>query len=86
MDIEAAKMLGSGIAVVGVIASVVGAFYYLRIIKIMYFDEPEETLERSTSREINLIVSGTGVLTLFFFVFPAPLLAWAKAAAAALLP
>ena len=74
------------LAVVGVIASVVGAFYYLRIIKIMYFDEPEETLERSTSREINLIVSGTGVLTLFFFVFPAPLLAWAKAAAAALLP
>ena len=74
------------LSVVGVMASVVGAYYYLRIVKLMYFDEPEEAIERSASREINLIVSGAGVLTLFFFVFPAPLLAWAQAAAAALLP
>jgi len=71
---------------VGVLASVVGAYYYLRIVKLMYFDEPEETLERSTSREINWIVTGAGVLTLFFFVFPAPLLSWTQAATAALLP
>jgi NADH-quinone oxidoreductase subunit N len=74
------------LSVVGVLASVVGAYYYLRIVKLMYFDEPEETLERSTSREINWIVTGAGVLTLFFFVFPAPLLSWTQAATAALLP
>ena len=33
------------LAVIGVVASVVGAYYYLRIVKLMYFDEPEGTFE-----------------------------------------
>ena len=34
------------LAVIGVLASVIGAYYYLRIVKIMYFDEPAKGFER----------------------------------------
>jgi NADH-quinone oxidoreductase subunit N len=74
------------LAVIGVLASVVGAFYYLRIVKVMYFDEPAEPFETGAASEINYILAGSGVLTLLFFVYPAPLLAWTEAAAAVLLP
>ena len=38
------------LAVIGVLASVVGAYYYVRIVKIMYFDEPKESVPRASSR------------------------------------
>ncbi len=38
------------LAVIGVVASVVGAYYYLRIVKIMYFDEPAEHFEPMVAR------------------------------------
>ena len=40
----------SALAVIGVLASVVGAYYYLRIVKMMYFDEPAERLEPMPAR------------------------------------
>lgn len=72
-----------GLAVIGVLTSVVGAYYYLRIVKVMYFDEPVEAFDppRLANR---LIVLGAGVFTLFYIVFPAPLLDSAKVAAQAL--
>ncbi len=72
------------LAVTGVLASVVGAFYYLRIIKIMYFDAPAEVLDVPAAPETRVILAGTAVFTLFFFVYPAPFLAGAQAAALAL--
>jgi NADH-quinone oxidoreductase subunit N len=74
------------LAVVGVLASVVAAFYYLRIIKIMYFDEPAEGLDRPLGRPVTLVmvVATLGVLLLTFI--PGPLLAGAKMAALALFP
>ncbi len=74
------------LAVIGVLASVVGAFYYIRIVKVMYFDEPAEVFEPLPGREIGYILAGSSVLTLMFFVYPAPLLAWTLAAARVLLP
>ena len=74
------------LAIVGVVASVVGAFYYLRIIKIMYFDEPVDAFEKPLRREISVIMTVAGVFTVFFFVIPAPFLAAAQTAALALLP
>ncbi len=73
------------LAVIGVVTSVVGAFYYLRIVKLMYFDEPAEAFEKPAGMELSLVMAGTGLFTLFFFVYPAPLVLWAQAAAAALL-
>ena len=66
------------------LASVVGAYYYLRIIKVMYFDEPVEALDRTISAEVSLVIAGTSLFTLLFFFFPAPLLNSAAAAAASL--
>ncbi len=73
------------LAVIGVLSSVVGAFYYLRIVKLMYFDEPTEAFDRPFGREMNLVMGVTGVITLLFFVFPTPIISGAEAAAAALL-
>ena len=74
------------LAVIGLIASVVAAFYYLRIIKVMYFDDPAEPFERPIGTEMTVVLGGAGIFTMFFFVYPAPLLATAQTAAAALFP
>ena len=68
------------LAVVGVLTSVVGAFYYLRVIKVMYFDKPEPAFDpRAPSISF---VGGVGVLvTSLFFVFPAPIVSAAQQAA-----
>jgi NADH-quinone oxidoreductase subunit N len=73
------------LAVVGVLSSVVGAFYYLRIVKLMYFDEPVESFDQPFGREMSLIMGAAGAITLLFFVFPSPIVAGAEAAAASLL-
>ncbi len=71
------------LAVIGVLASVVGAYYYLRIIKIMYFDEPAERFEPMPG-VLKAVLAVSGVLVIFFFLFPAPLVAAADVAAKAL--
>ena len=71
------------LAVIGVLASVVGAYYYVRIVKIMYFDDPAEEFEPMPG-EIKLIIGLAGAFVLLFFVYPAPLVSAAGTAAAAL--
>ena len=75
-----------GLAIFGVLASVVGAYYYIRIVKVMYFDEPTDGFDRPIGVELSAVLAGTGIITLLFFAYPAPLLAGAEAAAAALMP
>lgn len=72
------------LAIIGVLTSVVAAFYYLRIIKVMYFDDVSDALDRTVRREIGLVVLGTSAVILLFFALPGPLLDGAGAAAAAL--
>ena len=74
------------LAVIGVLASVVGAFYYLRIIKVMYFDEPGEPFESPMSVEMRAIIGVCGVFVVFFAFYTAPVIASAQIAAAALVP
>jgi NADH-quinone oxidoreductase subunit N len=71
------------LAVLGVIASVVGAFYYLTIIKVMYFDEPAERFERMPN-ELKFVLGVSGLFNLLFFVYPGPLLDQAAIAARSL--
>jgi NADH-quinone oxidoreductase subunit N len=71
------------LAVVGVLLSVVGAFYYLRIVKIMYFDEPVGAFE-PMPRLLAVVLGASGLLILFYFVYPAPLVAAAEVAARSL--
>ncbi len=72
------------LAVIGVLTSVVAAYYYLRIIKVMYFDDVADSLDKPVRREIGLVIFGTSALILLFFLLPGPLLDGAGAAAAAL--
>lgn len=72
------------LAIIGVLTSVVGAFYYLRIVKVMFFDEPLEPFDAPVLSN-RLILWGTGAVTALYIVWPAPLLSSAQAAAAALL-
>ncbi|MFG1279379.1 NADH-quinone oxidoreductase subunit NuoN [Xanthobacter autotrophicus] len=72
-----------GLAVVGVLASVVGAFYYLRVVKIMYFDEPVDDFDPMPT-ELKAVLAVSGLFTIFYFVYPAPLIEAAGAAARSL--
>jgi NADH-quinone oxidoreductase subunit N len=73
------------LAVIGVLSSVVGAFYYVRIVKLMYFDEAQESFDRPLGREMSAVLWVTALVILLFFVYPAPLLNGAAAAAKALM-
>src|SRR6478752_3367669 len=71
------------LAVIGVLTSVVGAYYYLFIVKVMYFDEPLTKLDPMRV-ELRPVLAVTGLFNIFFFAFPAPLVSVATAAAKSL--
>ena len=71
------------LAVIGVLLSVVGAYYYLRIVKIMYFDAPAERFEPMPGL-LAVVLGASGLFILFYFVDPAPLVDVAEAAAKSL--
>jgi NADH-quinone oxidoreductase subunit N len=66
-----------------VLASVVGAYYYLRIVKIMYMDEPREAFD-GMAPALRLVLGVSGVFVILFFAYPAPIVAAAAAAAKSL--
>ena len=71
------------LAVIGVLLSVVGAYYYLRIVKLMYFDAPAARFEPMPA-SLAGVLGVSGIFTLLYFVYPAPLVAVAGAAAKSL--
>jgi NADH-quinone oxidoreductase subunit N len=71
------------LAVIGVVTSVVGAYYYLAIVKIMYFDEPAKGFEPMPP-ELRTVLAVTGLFNLLFFIYPGPLIEAASAAAKSL--
>jgi len=71
------------LAVIGVLSSVVGAFYYLTIVKVMYFDEPLTKLDPMRI-ELRTVLAVAGLFNLFFFVYPGPLVSAATVAAKSL--
>jgi NADH-quinone oxidoreductase subunit N len=71
------------LAVIGVLLSVVGAYYYLRIVKIMYFDAPAERFEPMPGL-LAAVLGASGLFILFYFVYPAPLANVAETAAKSL--
>jgi NADH-quinone oxidoreductase subunit N len=71
------------LAVIGVLASVVGAYYYLAIIKIMYFDETVEGFY-TMPIELKVVLVICGLFNILFFLYPGPLVGAASAAARSL--
>lgn len=73
------------LAVVGVATSVVGGYYYLKVVKVMYFDEPAQPFDVPAPRMVTAGIAIAATVTLLFCMLPTPLVAQAKAAAEALL-
>jgi NADH-quinone oxidoreductase subunit N len=71
------------LAVLGVLTSVIGAYYYLSIVKVMYFDEPLGRLD-PVRLEFGTVLAISGIFNIFFFVYPGPLVSMASAAAKSL--
>ena len=63
------------LAIVAVAFSVVGAFYYLRVVKLMYFDEPDERRSLEGGRTLRLVLSVNGLAVLVLGLFPGLMLA-----------
>lgn len=71
-------VLGTGqvwLAVVAVLLSLIGAFYYLRVVKVMYFDEPVDTTRIAATNDVRLTLSLNGMAVLVLGILPGPLMA-----------
>ena len=62
------------LATVAVILSVIGAYYYLRIVKLMYFDKPQQMTAIKASQEMRFILSLNGLSLLFLGFMPGALM------------
>ena len=74
----------TGLAVIGVVTSVVGAFYYFRVVKVMYFDDPVGSFDAPFASELKGLLVVTALVTLLFFLLPGPVIGSAELAAASL--
>jgi len=64
----------SWLAVVAVLLSVIGAFYYLRVVKLMYFDEPTDSLSVQAGGTVRTLLSLNGLAVLALGIFPSVLI------------
>jgi NADH-quinone oxidoreductase subunit N len=64
-----------GLVIFAVLASLVSAYYYLRVVKLMYFDEPADTEAIEATGGLRLVLSLNGVAVLLLGVLPGPLMA-----------
>ncbi len=71
------------LAIIGVLTSVVGAYYYIRVVKVMYFDAAEPAFD-ARPVSLSFVAAASALFTLFFFLFPGPVVGAAQAAAAVL--
>ena len=62
------------LAIVGLLSTVVAAFYYLRIIKIMYFDKEKDKYDTDHSLWLKLSLTVSTLLILIYFIFPSQLI------------
>ena len=60
------------LAIIGVLTSVIGAFYYLRIIRLMYFEEADAPLDKGGERNNRLVLFASLAVILLFFLFIGP--------------
>ncbi len=63
------------LTVFAVLMSVIGAFYYLRVVKLMYFDEPADTAAIRPGPDMNVVLSANGLAVLALGIVPQPLMA-----------
>ena len=64
------------LAVVAVLLSLIGAFYYLRLVKVMYFDEPSDAAPVQMPFDVRAVLSLNGAAVLVFGLLPSALMTW----------
>jgi len=64
-----------GLAIYAVLMSLIGAFYYLRVVKVMYFDEPVTATTVSAPADVRVVLSVNGLLVLVLGIVPGALMA-----------
>jgi NADH-quinone oxidoreductase subunit N len=72
-------LLGTGLVwlvVFAVLMSLVGAFYYIRVVKVMYFDEPTDIAAIEAGQDARALLSLNGLAVLLLGVFPGALMSW----------
>ena len=69
-----ATLLILSLTVLAVLLSLVGVFYYLRIVKLMYFDEPETDAVILPQGDFKILLSANGIAILAFGIFPQALI------------
>ena len=62
------------LAIIGLTTTVISAFYYLRIIKIIYFDNPKISFDQSKNLSIKIPLLLSCVLVLLYFIYPTVLI------------
>ena len=68
------------LAILGVLFSVIGAFYYLRVVKCVYFDKPEQSEPIEISLDTEIVISANGLLLVVIGLYPTALMTWCTAA------
>jgi len=68
------------LALFGVVFSVVGAFYYLRVVKCLYFDKPEQSEPIQISLDTEIAISANGLLLVALGLYPTALMTWCATA------
>ncbi|MFZ1326840.1 MAG: NADH-quinone oxidoreductase subunit NuoN [Candidatus Contendobacter sp.] len=68
------------LAILGVVFSVIGAFYYLRVVKCVYFDKPEQSEPIQMSRDTEIAISVNGLALVVLGLYPTTLMSWCLAA------
>ena len=64
------------LAIAAVVLSLIGAFYYLRVVKVMFFDEPTDTHALAVPADAKIVMSLNGVAVLAFGILPSGLMTW----------
>ena len=64
------------LAIGAVVLSLIGAFYYLRVVKVMFFDEPTDTAALAAPADAKLVMSLNGIAVLAFGILPGGLMTW----------
>ena len=72
MSVIEAKMYG--LAIIGLLSTVISAFYYLRIIKIIYFDKPKKPFELNYDWGLKISLIFSSILVLIYFIYPSILI------------
>ena len=58
------------LAIIGLVTTVISAFYYLRIIKIIYFERPKEPFEKSYDWGLKISLTFSSLIILIYFIYP----------------